>query len=110
MTGAELIAAHAAILEKMANVCEAKNSDYAGTAGAQDAFANFRMIEKLSGGSISTESGMLTRMSDKFSRLMSLVASGNEQKVKDESVEDTLIDLANYAILLAIYRKDGKVG
>lgn len=40
---------------------------------------------------------LLVRLSDKLNRLKSLAV--NQQQVKSESVEDTLIDLANYAIL-----------
>lgn len=40
----------------------------------------------------------LTRMSDKWNRLENLMLS-NDAKVKDESITDTLIDLASYAIM-----------
>jgi hypothetical protein len=40
----------------------------------------------------------LTRMSDKWNRLENLMLS-NDSKVKDESVTDTLIDLASYALM-----------
>jgi hypothetical protein len=48
----------------------------------------------------SSEVGTFTRMSDKMSRLASFIRNG-ELVVKDESVQDTLIDLANYAVLLS---------
>ena len=38
------------------------------------------------------------RLSDKFNRFKTLSRIGN-QEVKDESLRDTLIDLANYAIM-----------
>ena len=41
------------------------------------------------------------RLSDKLSRFKSLTKSKNQQ-VKDESVRDTLLDLANYAIMTVI--------
>lgn len=41
----------------------------------------------------------LTRISDKFHRLEELTLSG-EQLVQDESVLDTLLDLANYSLML----------
>ncbi len=47
----------------------------------------------------------LTRMSDKTSRIESFVENETLQ-VMDESVEDTLLDLANYAILFAGYLKE----
>ncbi len=40
----------------------------------------------------------LIRLEDKLNRLKGL-ALGREAKVKDESVRDTLLDLANYAIM-----------
>ena len=45
----------------------------------------------------------VTRMSDKMERLKSLVKK--ESEVKDESVQDTLLDLANYAIMTVMYLK-----
>lgn len=42
------------------------------------------------------------RMSDKLNRFKSLIKT--DGLVKDESVDDTLLDLANYAILTYLYR------
>lgn len=60
--------------------------------------------------------GLLTRIWDKTARLMSLggfdIGTGKytmEKEAKNESIEDTLIDLANYAIIALIYRR-GKWG
>ena len=39
------------------------------------------------------------RLGDKFSRFKTLTKSGINQCINDESVRDTLIDLANYAIM-----------
>lgn len=41
----------------------------------------------------------LTRMSDKWNRLENLILSKEDNKVKDESVLDTLLDLATYAVM-----------
>lgn len=41
------------------------------------------------------------RLGDKFNRFKTLSRSG-EQKVGDESIRDTLIDLANYAIMTVL--------
>lgn len=76
-----------------------KNADYTG--GAPDPFSNFTSIEVLG---IKTEVGFLTRMFDKAKRLSSFVEKG-ELLVKDESVQDTLADLANYCCLFAGYLK-----
>ena len=42
---------------------------------------------------------MLTRMHDKMGRLDTLLTSCAVNHVKDEKVEDTLLDLANYALI-----------
>ena len=42
------------------------------------------------------------RLGDKFNRFKTLSRSGYEQQVKDESIRDTLIDLANYAIMTIV--------
>lgn len=45
----------------------------------------------------------LTRISDKYNRLVSLVTKPEEErKVKDESIQDTLLDLSNYCIMTVI--------
>ncbi|NHI48065.1 DUF1599 domain-containing protein [Clostridium botulinum] len=46
----------------------------------------------------------VTRITDKVNRLQSLCTK--EQKVKDESIEDTLRDLANYSIMTLIEMKE----
>lgn len=39
------------------------------------------------------------RLTDKLLRFKTLTKSASNQQVKDESIRDTLIDLANYAIM-----------
>lgn len=41
------------------------------------------------------------RLGDKFNRFKTL-SRNEEQKVNDESIRDTLIDLANYAIMTVL--------
>ena len=48
---------------------------------------------------------ILIRLSDKFERISSLLLKQSTQKVSDESVEDTLLDLANYAIMEVALRR-----
>jgi len=88
------------ITSDMLETTKKKNADY--SAGSNDAFGNFRMVEHL--GIADVEVGMLTRMTDKISRISSFVKNG-ELQVKDESVYDTLKDLAVYSIIMAIYIK-----
>lgn len=91
--------------EKMLQISKQKNADYTG--GNSDPFANFTRVEAL--GICSTEQGFLTRMTDKMCRISSFVKNGTLE-VKDESVEDTLIDLANYCILMLGYLEQKKRG
>ena len=50
-----------------------------------------------------------TRMSDKFNRFKSLIK--NPAQIQDEKIEDTLIDLASYAIMTIKWmRQNGVFG
>ena len=62
------------------------------------------------------EVGLTTRLWDKMARLMNLqgfdISTGKfsgQKEAKNESIDDTLVDLANYAIIALIYRS-GKWG
>ncbi len=95
---------HEHFCQRMAKVTAEKNHDYAGASGV-DPFANFTVVEKT--GICSTEQGFLTRMSDKMSRIATFCKEG-KLMVKSESVQDTLLDLANYSALLAGYIESKK--
>lgn len=84
----------------MIKITARKNADYTGK--GDDPFANFTRVEQM--GIASTEQGFLTRMTDKLCRITTFVQKG-VLKVKDESVDDTLLDLANYCILMSGYIK-----
>lgn len=73
-----------------------KNADYS---KATDPFANFKNVESL--GICSVEVGILTRITDKMARISNLIKQ--EAQVKDESIQDTLMDLINYASILKSY-------
>ena len=53
------------------------------------------------------EISALIRISDKYNRLCSLITN-KEQEVKDESIDDTILDMANYLIMWKMYRKNKK--
>jgi|TARA_B100002003_G_scaffold243068_1_gene266984 NTP pyrophosphatase (non-canonical NTP hydrolase) len=89
------------LLDEMKEVHNAKRHDYADKA---DVFKNFRLSEM---GGIPAWKGCAVRIGDKFSRLMSFLKQ-EELKVKDESIRDTLIDLANYALICAILYEEEK--
>lgn len=85
-------------MTEMLEISKRKNADYTG--GGGDPFANFTRVEAM--GICTTEQGFLTRMTDKMCRISSFVQNGTLE-VKDESVQDTLKDLANYSILMLGY-------
>lgn len=75
-----------------------KNADYA---DKSNAFLNFNAIEYLTNGDITTEEGIIVRITDKLQRSINMLK--REAKVKDEAVIDTLRDLSVYAKILRIY-------
>lgn len=103
MTKTEYLAYHKQFCEDMIKITTAKNADYSGT--SPDPFANFNRVGLM--GVCQTEQGFLVRMLDKFCRITSFVQKG-VLEVKDESLEDTCKDLANYACLFAAYVKSKK--
>lgn len=74
-----------------------KNSDYAND---NDPFQNFLVCESLG---IPAEVGFIVRMTDKLSRISNLIRPGRERRVADESILDTLSDLANYAMMMRMH-------
>ena len=88
------------LLEEMKRTHDAKRHDYAST---EDVFANFRHCE-IAG--IPAWKGVAVRISDKFSRIMGF-ARKERLEVKDESIKDTLVDMANYALIaLILYEEE----
>lgn len=80
---------HRDICEELNKVYEQKNHDYGNSFG--------ETFDKL--GIISA----VTRISDKYNRLCALaIKPEEERKVKDESITDTLLDMANYCIMTVI--------
>lgn len=91
------------LLDKMAEIHHKKNHDY--SVGKKDPLSNFRMCEEFG---IPAWKGCLVRISDKFSRITQL--STKEAEVKDESIEDTLIDLSCYSLLCIILLRESHGG
>jgi len=89
-------------LQDMLELTKKKNADYS---WQEDAFSSFKLVEKL--WVCDTETWFITRMTDKMSRLNNLLKSW-QQKVLDEKIEDTLLDLANYAIIMKLYLEERK--
>ena len=79
------------IINNLEDTYKKKNSDYGNSVG--------NTYEKF--GDIS----FLTRITDKYNRMVNLVCnSNNVRKVKDEALEDTILDLANYCLLWLVER------
>lgn len=83
-----------AIASAISDTYERKNHDYG------NSFS--RSVEKY--GLIAA----LTRISDKFNRLETLILNKNANFVADESLCDTLMDLAAYSIMTAMELKKSK--
>ena len=92
MTNREFVASIRNIFQECLVIVEAKNKDYGGDI---DALNNFRLSEHVG---IPMTQAILVRMSDKLARIGTLLQK--EAQVKDESIEDTLKDLANYSVIL----------
>lgn len=90
------------ICQEMLELSRKKGADYA---GSNDPFANFTSNKNCGGASV--EQGFLVRMNDKMARISNFVKNGQLQ-VKDEAVEDTLKDLANYCLLFMGYLESQK--
>lgn len=94
------------VTDDMYETAVRKNSDYTGD--NSDAFKNFTAVEIATGGEVTTEMGFFTRMTDKMSRFAGFLRNGT-LKVQDEKIEDTILDLAIYCILLVIYRRSKRI-
>ena len=86
MTKAEI---HKQLCDSLHQLYLNKNSDY------DDSYSIVRDIIPAS---------ILVRLYDKLTRLKTLLLKNNVQKVKDESINDTLMDLSNYALLELVER------
>lgn len=83
---------HREICEEIHDLYETKNHDYGDSFGK--GFREYGLIMPV------------IRLEDKLNRLKQLV--DREGLVKNESVEDTLIDLANYAIMTVLEMREGE--
>lgn len=101
-----LIKMRARLNEKADEILVAKGNDYnSAQQEAGDTLFNLRICQLL--GIVSSPvNGVLIRMSDKLARLVSLTRPGVVQQVSDESLEDTVIDLRNYADYLLAFIKE----
>ena len=87
-----------AIIKKAKALCDNKNIDYA---QIQEPFSNFEMVEALK--ICDAQTGILVRISDKIARISNLLKRNGERAIDEEKVEDTMLDLINYSIILLSY-------
>lgn len=80
---------HRKLLDAMHSLYKAKNADYG------DSFAQLRKRYP---------NFVCMRIFDKLNRLETLMKDGYEAQVTDEKLEDTLMDIANYAIMEIVER------
>ncbi len=80
---------HEQICKELNDIYVRKNTDYGNSFGEQ--FQEHGLVSAV------------IRLDDKMRRLKSL--SKQDAQVKDESIDDTLLDMANYAIMTVIERK-----
>lgn len=78
---------HLEICKKLNTIYKSKNQDYGDSFGKS--YREYGMVMAC------------IRLEDKLNRLK-VLSKNKEHQVKDESIEDTLKDLANYAILTLI--------
>jgi len=91
------------ILDAMAELHSRKNHDYAG----EEPLSNLKECEDIG---IPAHKGVFVRITDKYKRIKEFFKCGTLE-VKDESVEDTLMDLAVYSVLcLILYREARDMG
>ena len=82
----EKINMHNELLDKLSELYLTKNADYGDS--VSETYKKYGMTS------------FLVRMDDKLNRVITLTQQ--EAKVQDKKIEDTLLDLANYAILAII--------
>lgn len=82
-----------ALFNRCVELLRNKSNDYA---EGGDAFLNFKTAAQIAG--ISPEQTLLTLLGMKISRLTQLIGKG--KSAKNESVEDTMLDVINYVVLL----------
>lgn len=81
------------ITNSLTKIYQAKNQDYGNS--FEKSLYKFGLVASI------------IRLSDKMNRIESL--SQTKAKVKDESIEDTLLDLANYAIMTVVWLRKSRV-
>jgi len=86
--------------KKCLQTSKKKNDDYA---GSDDPFANFKRSRVVG---VDVGRGILVRLMDKIARVSNCL--DGDVEVKDERVEDTILDAINYLAILKAWRDSQK--
>lgn len=100
MNREEFIASIESTYKKGVSIVKMKNADYA---NSDDPFKNFRSAEIVG---LTVERAILVRVLDKITRISNLL--GKEADVKEESLEDSCLDMINYMAIFVAYRESNK--
>ena len=88
---------------KALQLVQKKNTDYAEDTNP---FKNFEFARLLN---MSVEQAILLRCVDKLARISNLTQRGEDNRaITDESIEDTVVDIANYLAIMLAYRDNEK--
>ena len=82
---------HQEILNQMHDLYVRKNHDYGDS--VHDTYMKYGLTS------------FLVRIEDKLNRVRTLDKNRDDAKVNDENIEDTLLDLANYAVIALVEEK-----
>lgn len=85
---------HQQILNEMHDLYEKKNHDYGDS--VHDTYIKYGLTS------------FLVRIEDKLNRIRTLDKNRDDIKITDEKIEDTLLDLANYAVIALVEEKLNK--
>ena len=91
MTREEFLSKFKSLTNRMCELVEVKNHDYGADA---DPFENFREFGV---------KGIVVRLGDKFKRIKTALWYDRELKVANETVIDTLLDLAVYSVIAILW-------
>jgi hypothetical protein len=96
------------VLKEMAEMHDRKQADYGRPADGQDEGDPFANIRTATSFGLKPWVGAAIRMNDKMGRIQ---AAARGQHLKNESVEDSFLDMAVYSIIaLVLYREEQRSG
>lgn len=94
---------HKSLCDTCRELSKRKQGDYCDLSSddMMSVFGNFMLPEQM--GIITTEQALLSRIADKFNRLITVI-NNDTCNVDDETTDDTIQDIMNFMVLLSYYR------